>query len=50
MARRRRYRISWYSQFCNFYRVLTLWAANKKAALKLISDRYPARRYSVQCL
>ena len=47
----RRYRISWLEPICGFQRVLTLRARNKTEAVKLVADRYPAKKkHQVTCL
>lgn len=47
----RKYRVQWTTPACGFQRALTLRAANKQQALKLVSDRYPGRnKHQVQCL
>jgi len=47
----RRYRVSWDTPIGNMHRVLTLRARNKKEAVKLVADRYPARKkHLAECL
>lgn len=47
----RRYRVAWDTPIGNMHRVLTLTARNKKEAVKLIADRYPAKKkHTVSCL
>lgn len=47
----RRYRVQWDTPIGNMHRILTLTARNKAEAVRLVADRYPAKKkHTAECL